>query len=98
MSQGSCTNYCRSSGSAYALTMDGSTCHCSNTAPMDSNKIDNSKCDKPCMGYPFEMCGGSSSQSIASVLLIGNSAGGGGLPSLPPSPTTATSAPASNES
>ncbi|KAK3837059.1 MAG: hypothetical protein JOS17DRAFT_813893 [Linnemannia elongata] len=73
MSQGACTNYCRTSGTTYALTMDGSTCHCSNSAPMDSNKIDDAKCDKPCMGYPFEMCGGSSNRSIASVLLIGSS-------------------------
>ncbi|KAF9923085.1 hypothetical protein FBU30_006800 [Linnemannia zychae] len=62
--------------------MEGSTCYCSNTPPLDSNKIDDAKCDKPCMGYPFEMCGGSSSRSIASVLLIGNSAvaAGNGVP------------------
>ncbi|OAQ33622.1 hypothetical protein K457DRAFT_903068 [Linnemannia elongata AG-77] len=105
MSQGACTNYCRTSGTAYALTMDGSTCHCSNSAPLDSNKIDDAKCDKPCMGYPFEMCGGSSSRSIASVLLIGSStavpgaAGGGGSTSTANGRTgTGTTAPAGSES
>lgn len=105
MSQGACTNYCRTSGTAYALTMDGSTCHCSNSAPLDSNKIDDAKCDKPCMGYPFEMCGGSSSRSIASVLLIGSStavpgaAGGGGSTSTANGGTgTGTTAPAGSES
>ncbi|KAG0288618.1 hypothetical protein BGZ96_007601 [Linnemannia gamsii] len=102
MSQGACTNYCRTSGTAYALTMDGSTCHCSNSAPQDSNKIDDSKCDKPCMGYPFEMCGGSSSRSIASVLLIGSStAVPGGSPSTANNgggTATGTTAPAGSES
>ncbi|KAF9550898.1 hypothetical protein EC957_011445 [Mortierella hygrophila] len=104
MSQGACTNYCRTSGTAYALTMDGSTCHCSNSAPMDSNKIDDAKCDKPCMGYPFEMCGGSSSRSIANVLLIGSStavpggAGGGGSTSTSNGTGAATTAPTASES
>ncbi|KAF9144241.1 hypothetical protein BGX30_013419 [Mortierella sp. GBA39] len=106
MSQGACTNYCRTSGTAYALTMDGSTCHCSNSAPMDANKIDDAKCDKPCMGYPFEMCGGSSSRSIANVLLIGSStavpggAGGGGSTSTSngTGTGTGTTAPTASES
>jgi hypothetical protein len=56
------------------------------------------------MGYPFEMCGGSSSRSIASVLLIGSSTavpGGGGSPSTANSgggTTTGTTAPAGSES
>ncbi|KAI8604243.1 hypothetical protein EDD21DRAFT_437891 [Dissophora ornata] len=74
MSQGACTNFCKSNGSAYALTSDGSICRCSNSPPLDSNKVDDSKCDKPCVGYPFEMCGGSSSQGLANVLLIGSTA------------------------
>ncbi|KAG9067931.1 hypothetical protein KI688_011522 [Linnemannia hyalina] len=104
MSQGACTNYCRTSGTAYALTMDGSACHCSNSAPVDSNKIDDAKCDKPCMGYPFEMCGGSSSRSIANVLLIGSStavpggAGGGGSTSTSNGTGAATTAPTASES
>jgi hypothetical protein len=75
MSQGACTNFCKSSGAAYALTLDGSTCRCSNQAPLSSNKVDDSKCDKPCMGYPFEMCGGSTNPGLANVLLIGSSTG-----------------------
>lgn len=73
MSQGACTNFCKGQGTAYAFTMDGTTCHCANKPPLDSNKVDDSKCDKPCMGYPFEMCGSSSSRSLANVLLIGGS-------------------------
>ncbi|KAF8971956.1 hypothetical protein BGZ46_010225 [Entomortierella lignicola] len=73
MSHGACTTFCKNSNAAYAIASAGSTCHCSNTPPLDSNKVDDSKCDKPCMGYPFEMCGGSSSAGLANVLLIGSS-------------------------
>ena len=73
MSQGACTNFCKGIGTSYALTLDGSTCRCSSQAPLGSNKVDDSKCDKPCMGYPFEMCGGTSSSGLANVLLIGGS-------------------------
>lgn len=81
MSQGACTNFCKGQGTAYAFAMDGFTCHCANQPPLDSNKVDDSKCDKPCMGYPFEMCGGSSSRSLANVLLIGGSTGATPAPS-----------------
>ncbi|KAG0296218.1 hypothetical protein BGZ98_001062 [Dissophora globulifera] len=74
MSHGACTNFCKSAGSAYALTSEGSLCRCSNSAPLDANKVDDSKCDKPCVGYPFEMCGGSSSNGLVNVLLIGSTA------------------------
>ncbi|KAG0043619.1 hypothetical protein BGZ83_011206 [Gryganskiella cystojenkinii] len=85
MSQGACTNFCKSNGAAYAITSDGSTCRCSNQAPLAPNKVDDSKCDKPCMGYPFEKCGGTSSPGLANVLLIGGSAG------APPLSTGSTS-------
>ncbi|KAI1321172.1 hypothetical protein EDD11_007738 [Mortierella claussenii] len=75
MSRGACTNFCKSSGSVYAFTSEGSTCHCSNAPPADSSKVDDSKCDKPCMGYPFENCGGTSGHGLANVLLIGGSVG-----------------------
>ncbi|KAG0033918.1 hypothetical protein BGZ82_005917 [Podila clonocystis] len=88
MSQGACTNFCKGQGTAYALTMDGSTCHCANQPLLDSNKVEDAKCDKPCMGYPFEMCGGSSSKSLASVLLIGGSTGSPPTPSSPSSSST----------
>ncbi|KAI9233324.1 MAG: hypothetical protein BYD32DRAFT_454799 [Podila humilis] len=88
MSQGACTNFCKGQGTAYAFTMDGSTCHCANQPPLDSNKVDDSKCDKPCMGYPFEMCGGSSSRSLANVLLIGGSTGA--IPAPSSSSTSST--------
>ncbi|KAG0324087.1 hypothetical protein BG000_002339, partial [Podila horticola] len=88
MSQGACTNFCKGQGTAYALTLDGSSCHCANQPPLDSNKVEDAKCDKPCMGYPFEMCGGSSSKSLASVLLIGGSTGSPPTPSFPSSSST----------
>ncbi|KAF9578516.1 hypothetical protein BGW38_005639, partial [Lunasporangiospora selenospora] len=98
MSQGACTNYCKNNGANYAITADGSTCHCSNQSPPDSAKVDDAKCDKPCMGYPFEMCGGAAGQSLATVLLIGSSINGNGAgnpgntgntnpPSTPDSPS-----------
>ncbi|KAF9973445.1 hypothetical protein BGZ73_003310 [Actinomortierella ambigua] len=73
MSQGSCSAFCRTNNFAYAMTTEGSTCFCSNQKPQDPNKIDDAKCDKPCMGYPFEKCGATTSKSIATVLLIGSS-------------------------
>lgn len=88
MSQGACTNFCKGQGTAYALTLDGSSCHCANQPPLDSNKVEDAKCDKPCMGYPFEMCGGSSNKSLASVLLIGGSTGSPPTPSSPSSSST----------
>ncbi|KAG0243734.1 hypothetical protein BGX31_010285 [Mortierella sp. GBA43] len=96
MSQGACTNFCKSNGSAYAITSEGSTCRCSNSPPLDANKVDMAKCDKPCMGYPFEMCGGTSGHGLANVLLIGSTAnipattgGEGSSSSVVPSPSTA---------
>ncbi|KAG0350730.1 hypothetical protein BG005_009740 [Podila minutissima] len=91
MSQGACANFCKGQGTAYAITMDGSTCHCANQPPLDSNRVEDAKCDKPCMGYPFEMCGGSSSKSLASVLLIGGSTGSPPTPSSSSSPSTSDS-------
>ncbi|KAF9418337.1 hypothetical protein BGZ94_009716 [Podila epigama] len=89
MSQGACTNFCRGHGTPYAITMDGSTCYCASKPPLDSNKVEDAKCDKPCMGYPFEMCGGTSSQALANVLLIGGATGGN--PSIPSSSSSSSS-------
>ncbi|KAG0356875.1 hypothetical protein BGZ54_000570 [Gamsiella multidivaricata] len=104
MSQGACINFCRSNGAAYAITSEGSTCRCSNTAPADSNKIDDAKCDKPCMGYPFEMCGGAA-HGTANVLLIGGTAniptannGGGSTSSSGPSSISGSSSSSSSSS
>ncbi|KAF9167259.1 hypothetical protein DFQ26_005218 [Actinomortierella ambigua] len=55
------------------MATEGSTCFCSNQKPQDSNKVDDAKCDKPCLGYPFEKCGAASVKSIANVLLVGSS-------------------------
>ncbi|KAF9138835.1 hypothetical protein BG015_002242 [Linnemannia schmuckeri] len=32
-------------------------CFCSNDTPPDANRVEDRWCDKPCAGYPFEMCG-----------------------------------------
>ncbi|KAG0261711.1 hypothetical protein BG011_000738 [Mortierella polycephala] len=90
MSHGACTNFCKSNGAVYAITLEGSTCRCSNAPPLTSNKVDDSKCNKPCTGYPPEKCGGTSSQALATVLLIGSSIG---IPVVPPTVSDAGNPP-----
>jgi len=82
MSQGSCFNYCKTNQYQYALTEDGTSCFCSHEPPPESNRVEDTRCNKPCAGYPFEMCGSETipsgvvgSGAYANVLLIGNSLG-----------------------
>ncbi|KAG0319353.1 hypothetical protein BGZ99_005145 [Dissophora globulifera] len=82
MSQGACSAYCKVRQYQFAITQGGTTCFCSNGPLQDINKVDDSYCDKPCVGYPLETCGsgyqglglGSSSGSgaYANVMLVGN--------------------------
>ncbi|KAG0018039.1 hypothetical protein BGZ82_000553 [Podila clonocystis] len=80
MSQGSCINYCKTNQYQYAITEDGTSCFCTNESPSEKNRVEDTRCDKPCAGYPFEMCGsetihdsGVVGSAYANVLLVGNS-------------------------
>ncbi|ORX88783.1 WSC-domain-containing protein, partial [Basidiobolus meristosporus CBS 931.73] len=57
-SSGKCTEVCSSRGFIYAGTQNGNECYCGNYTPPLSLRVDSSKCNIPCAGYPFETCGG----------------------------------------
>ncbi|KAG0199832.1 hypothetical protein BGX28_006975 [Mortierella sp. GBA30] len=39
------------------MVEQGNTCFCSNEQPPEQNKVEDARCDRPCAGYPLEMCG-----------------------------------------
>ncbi|KAM3513442.1 hypothetical protein MY11210_002922 [Beauveria gryllotalpidicola] len=55
-SNGLCSDYCRGSY-VFAITSH-ENCWCSNYEPAKGNVVDNKDCNFPCLGYPFEYCGG----------------------------------------
>lgn len=57
MSQGACTTHCKASQYLYAITAGGTTCYCTNQRLPEGNRVDNSRCDQPCVGNPLETCG-----------------------------------------
>ncbi|KAJ5770036.1 uncharacterized protein N7511_002087 [Penicillium nucicola] len=63
-SSGWCLDKCYAANSAAFALTGGSTCLCGSTLPPDSDKVDSSKCNKPCTGWPSDMCGGSDYYSI----------------------------------
>lgn len=59
-----CENSCNNAKVA-AIT-NGDTCYCGNSPSILSkyNKVDDSYCNKPCTGYPYEICGGDEYMSV----------------------------------
>ncbi|KAK0750270.1 hypothetical protein B0T18DRAFT_428246 [Schizothecium vesticola] len=59
-SKGGCaTETCKPLNYTVAATMGGNECYCGFNYPSKKNKIDDSECDIPCVGYPLlEACGG----------------------------------------
>ncbi|KAF9961167.1 hypothetical protein BGZ65_011152 [Modicella reniformis] len=57
MSQEACTVHCKISLFLFAITEGGSTCYCTNQQVPEGSKVEDSKCNKPCAGYPPETCG-----------------------------------------
>ncbi|OAQ31253.1 hypothetical protein K457DRAFT_17354 [Linnemannia elongata AG-77] len=114
MSQGACLNYCKTNQYMYAIVEAGMACFCSSQAPPDANRVEDKWCDKPCAGYPFEMCGSAlvagdvnlagagvevGGGAYANVILVGNSlAPGSATPSPSPSAAEAVVTPVSGES
>ncbi|KAF9113105.1 hypothetical protein BGX27_002215 [Mortierella sp. AM989] len=83
MSQGACSAFCKKNNFVYAILTSGTTCFCSNQSALEENRVEDSKCDAPCVGYPLEMCGstfidtdastvGNGGGTYANVLLVGN--------------------------
>ncbi|KAJ6171213.1 hypothetical protein N7470_000280 [Penicillium chermesinum] len=63
-STGWCQDHCIASASpAFALAA-GQNCLCANYLPDPSTKVDESKCNDPCTGWPEDMCGGIGYYSI----------------------------------
>ncbi|KAF9404918.1 hypothetical protein BGZ76_006752, partial [Entomortierella beljakovae] len=102
MSQGLCSGYCKKNNFAYSITTSGSTCHCSNEFDL-KNKVDDSKCNTPCVGYPLETCGsnildsngeGSRSGGYANIMFFNiqssSSPSSSSKPISRPDPTTET--------
>ncbi|KAM3563665.1 hypothetical protein MY1884_001134 [Beauveria asiatica] len=66
-SNGLCSDYCRGSY-VYAITSH-ENCWCSNYEPAKGNVVDNKECNFPCLGYPFEFCGGKNKDTFGYLSL-----------------------------
>ncbi|KAM3542326.1 hypothetical protein ARSEF1564_004774 [Beauveria bassiana] len=66
-SNGLCSDYCRGSY-VYAITSH-ENCWCSNYEPAKGNVVDNKDCNFPCLGYPFEFCGGKNKDTFGYLSL-----------------------------
>lgn len=63
-STGWCEDHCKGKGKEVAALWKGSHCLCGSELPPESAKVDKSKCDVTCDGYPADMCGGKDTYSI----------------------------------
>lgn len=54
-STGYCAATCRNRGNS-AMGLSGQECFCGDELPAGSDKVDNSKCNTPCSGYPMDKC------------------------------------------
>ncbi|UJO16454.1 Cell wall integrity and stress response component 3 [Fulvia fulva] len=70
-SAGYCADQCKASA-AMALT-GGDECFCGNELPPASSKVEDSRCDTTCFGYPADICGG---DGLFSAYTLTNSGGG----------------------
>ncbi|KAJ5391346.1 hypothetical protein N7509_006836 [Penicillium cosmopolitanum] len=65
-STGWCSDHCTSKSASYFATTNGKDCLCGSSAPDSSDKVDTSKCDTQCAGYPENKCGGDGFYSVYS--------------------------------
>jgi cell wall integrity and stress response component len=63
-SSGWCLDRCYGQGTGAFALSGGSDCTCGDTLPPSSDKVSSDKCNKPCSGWPQDMCGGVSYYSI----------------------------------
>ncbi|KAG0220606.1 hypothetical protein BGX31_010810 [Mortierella sp. GBA43] len=57
MSQGACTAHCKTNQYLYAIAVGGTSCYCTNESLPEGSRVQDDKCNKPCVGYPLETCG-----------------------------------------
>jgi len=57
-SQGKCVERCLAAEYAVELLSDAKECWCGQKLPSSVTKVDESKCNRPCIGYNIENCGG----------------------------------------
>lgn len=96
----------------YAIVEAGTACFCSNQTPPDANRVEDKWCDKPCVGYPFEMCGSAlvgtdvdlagtevdvGEGAYANVMLVGNIIAPGSATPLSPSTAVVVVSPVSGD-
>ncbi|KAJ5779603.1 Carbohydrate-binding WSC subgroup [Penicillium paradoxum] len=68
-SSGWCLDHCSKEFATFALT-GGSDCVCGDTLPPSSDKVSSDKCNKPCSGWPSDMCGASNYYSLYTTGLL----------------------------
>ncbi|KAK5130068.1 hypothetical protein LTR08_002501 [Meristemomyces frigidus] len=61
---GYCQPICVDANQAVLATTGGTNCWCGDVLPQADSKVDDSKCNTPCDGYPAEECGGSGFYSV----------------------------------
>ncbi|KAJ5082829.1 hypothetical protein N7532_011872 [Penicillium argentinense] len=66
-STGYCSTRCSGMNASVLATTDSKYCLCGDSLPPSSDKVDKSKCDSTCQGYPEEMCGGDGFYSVYSL-------------------------------
>jgi hypothetical protein len=55
-SPGYCQDRCSKNDFKVAALGRSDMCYCGNNLPSQSAKVDDDKCDQPCVGFPAEMC------------------------------------------
>lgn len=64
-SKGGCAkDTCLAKGYMVAGTTKGTLCYCGNSYPPSSDRVDDSQCSTPCIGYPLEACGSDNTWTI----------------------------------
>lgn len=65
-STGWCSDHCSSKSASVFATTNGKDCLCGDSTPPSSAKVDGSKCDTSCQGFPDNKCGGDGYYSVYS--------------------------------
>ncbi|OAA36755.1 Carbohydrate-binding WSC [Beauveria brongniartii RCEF 3172] len=95
-SNGLCSDHCRGSY-VYAITSH-ENCWCSNYEPAKGNVVDNKECNFPCLGYPFEFCGGKDKDTFGYLSLGPQPSGTKGSSDSGSSSSTSSSSSSSSSS
>ncbi|KAF7714975.1 Uncharacterized protein PECH_005385 [Penicillium ucsense] len=84
-SSGWCFDRCNGKKAAVFALTSGTDCLCGNELPPASAKVDSSKCNTACAGWPQDMCGGSDYFSLYTTGLVSD------VPSLSATTTAGSS-------